>query len=96
MRSSSLTLSPATVAPDGSFIVSVTVKNSGSRVGQEVVQVYATDLVSSVVTPNQELVGFQKVSLAYVLPPSGFLAKTLIVRPPRLTVRASRSVSQSV
>ena len=53
MRSSSLTLSPATVAPYGSFTVSVIVKNSGSRAGQEVVQVYATDLVSSVVTPNQ-------------------------------------------
>jgi beta-glucosidase len=28
--------------------------------------VYITDLVSSVVTPNQELVGFQKVDIPYV------------------------------
>ncbi|KAI5114741.1 hypothetical protein M0805_001989, partial [Coniferiporia weirii] len=32
--------------------------------GKEVVQVYITDLVSSVVTPNQFLAGFQKVEIA--------------------------------
>ena len=29
-------------------------------------EVYLTDVVSSVVTPNQELVGFQKVDIPYV------------------------------
>ncbi len=44
--------------------LSVTVKNTGSVTGKEVVQVYVTDVVSSVVTPNQNLVGFEKIELA--------------------------------
>lgn len=32
--------------------------------GKEVVQVYVTDVVSSVVTPVRQLVGFEKVSIA--------------------------------
>ncbi|KAI0655354.1 glycoside hydrolase superfamily [Cubamyces menziesii] len=58
-----LALSKATVGPSEDFSVSVTVHNTGSRDGKEVVQVYATDVVSSVVTPNQQLVGFQKVDI---------------------------------
>ncbi|KIJ33408.1 glycoside hydrolase family 3 protein [Sphaerobolus stellatus SS14] len=61
---SNLTLSKPTIkTTDSSFTVSVTVQNTGSREGQEVVQVYVTDVVSSVVTPNQFLVGFQKIDL---------------------------------
>ncbi|EPS39765.1 hypothetical protein H072_6445 [Dactylellina haptotyla CBS 200.50] len=41
----------------------VDVTNTGDRDGQEVVQVYIRDLVSSVVTPNQLLKGFSKVML---------------------------------
>ncbi|KDQ52012.1 glycoside hydrolase family 3 protein [Jaapia argillacea MUCL 33604] len=51
-------------ATDPSFNVTVTVHNTGAVDGQEVVQVYMTDLVSSVVTPNQQLVGFQKVNIS--------------------------------
>ncbi|KIJ31722.1 glycoside hydrolase family 3 protein [Sphaerobolus stellatus SS14] len=59
---SNLTLSKPTIkTTDSSFTVSVTVQNTGSREGQEVV--YVTDVVSSVVTPNQFLVGFQKIDL---------------------------------
>ena len=47
--------------------ISVTVANTGSRVGKEVIQVYATDDRSSVVTPNQELIAFTKVEIAWVL-----------------------------
>ena len=39
----------------------VTVKNTGPVDGKEVVQLYVRDKVSSVVTPVQELKGFQKV-----------------------------------
>lgn len=42
------------------------VKNTGAVAGKEVVQIYVTDNASSVVTPNQQLVGFAKVDLAYV------------------------------
>jgi len=44
--------------------ISVTVANTGSRAGKEVIQVYATDDCSSVVTPNQELIAFTKVEIA--------------------------------
>ncbi|KAI0701525.1 family 3 glycoside hydrolase [Cerioporus squamosus] len=59
-----LQLSKSTIGTNEDVSVSVTVHNTGDKEGKEVVQVYVTDLVSSVVTPNQELVGFQKVNLA--------------------------------
>jgi len=56
---------PATLSRDAkSFKVVVNVKNTGSVAGKETVQVYATDKVASVVTVNQKLVGFNKVSFA--------------------------------
>jgi beta-glucosidase len=44
--------------------VSATVKNSGSRSGQETVQLYVNDPVASVARPVRELKGFQRVTLA--------------------------------
>ncbi|KAJ7476846.1 glycoside hydrolase superfamily [Mycena galericulata] len=58
-----LEISPSTISTSEDFDVVVTVHNTGSVDGKEVVQVYMTDLVSSVVTPNQQLVGFQKVDI---------------------------------
>ncbi|KAK4149481.1 glycoside hydrolase superfamily [Chaetomidium leptoderma] len=43
--------------------VSVTVKNVSERDGQEIVQVYVKDLIASVVVPNIQLKGFEKISL---------------------------------
>ncbi len=43
--------------------ISVTVKNTGSRAGEEVVQLYVRDLVGSVTRPVKELKGFQKIML---------------------------------
>lgn len=48
---------------EDSLNVTVAVTNNGPYDGQEVVQVYLTDMVSSVVTPNQFLAGFTKVSI---------------------------------
>jgi beta-glucosidase len=63
-NSSNLEVSPSNVnSKADSVTVSVTVTNTGSRSGKEVIQVYATDDRSSVVTPNQELVGFSKVEI---------------------------------
>lgn len=42
---------------------SVTVTNSGSRDGKEVVQLYIRDLVGSITRPVKELKGFQKMEL---------------------------------
>lgn len=44
--------------------VSVTLTNTGTRAGEETVQLYVRDLVGSVTRPLRELKGFQKVSLA--------------------------------
>ena len=44
--------------------VTVNVSNTGSREGEEVVQLYVRDLVGSVTRPVKELKGFQKIMLA--------------------------------
>lgn len=43
--------------------VTVNVKNTGDRPGQEIVQLYVRDVASSVVRPAKELKGFAKASL---------------------------------
>jgi len=48
----------------GEVTVSVDVKNTGPREGDEVVQVYLRDEMASVVRPNLELKGFRRVTLA--------------------------------
>ncbi|MFT7501138.1 MAG: beta-glucosidase, partial [Rheinheimera aquimaris] len=45
------------------FTVSVTLKNTGSRAGQEVLQLYIEDETSSVPRPLKELKGFRKIRL---------------------------------
>ena len=45
------------------MIASVTVTNSGSREGKEVVQLYIRDIVGSITRPVKELKGFQKIDL---------------------------------
>jgi len=60
---SNLKLSAAKMNTKGNIIVSVDVKNSGSRRGAEVVQMYIRDDYSSVTRPVKELKGFKKVWL---------------------------------
>jgi beta-glucosidase len=43
--------------------VSLTIRNSGARAGNEVVQLYIRDVLASVARPIQELRGFQRVFL---------------------------------
>src|SRR4051794_31416877 len=43
--------------------VSVNVKNTGIAAGKEIVQLYVKDLESSVIRPEKELKGFEKVQL---------------------------------
>ena len=43
--------------------ISVDVKNVGARKGDEVVQLYINDVISSVTTPVKELKGFEKITL---------------------------------
>jgi beta-glucosidase len=53
----------AEIAPSGTATVSVDVVNTGDRTGDEVVQLYIRDLVSSVTRPVKELKGFERVTL---------------------------------
>ncbi|MDD2611201.1 MAG: glycoside hydrolase family 3 N-terminal domain-containing protein [Bacteroidales bacterium] len=56
-------LSSKTMTPDQSVICSVTVKNTGLRSGSEVVQLYVNEKRATVLRPQKELKGFQKVML---------------------------------
>ncbi|HWT01367.1 MAG TPA: glycoside hydrolase family 3 N-terminal domain-containing protein [Pyrinomonadaceae bacterium] len=58
------TVTPARIGPSGRAEVSVTVRNTGRRAGDEVVQLYIRDLVSSVTRPVKELKDFRRISLA--------------------------------
>jgi len=60
---SDISLSDSTMHRSGSIEVSVTLTNTGSRAGSEVVQLYVRDLVGSVTRPVRELKGFEKVHL---------------------------------
>jgi beta-glucosidase len=57
-------LSSSTINTEQSVDVAVDVRNTGSRAGDEVVQLYIHDQVSSVTRPVKELKGFQRVTLA--------------------------------
>ena len=57
-------LSAASIGPAGHVTVSVDVANTGARAGDEVVQLYIRDDVSSVTRPVKELKGFRRVTLA--------------------------------
>ncbi|MGF6272635.1 beta-glucosidase [Massilia sp. UYP11] len=57
------TLAPARIGVDGRTRVRVEVRNVGNRRGDEVVQLYIRDDVSSVTRPLLELKGFQRVTL---------------------------------
>lgn len=54
---------PETFDENGKMMVSVNVTNTGDRDGEEVVQLYVSDLVASMVRPEKELKGFKKVSI---------------------------------
>lgn len=59
-----LNLSAKEIGAQGSVEVSADISNVGGRAGEEVVQLYINDVVSSVTRPVKELKGFQKIALA--------------------------------
>lgn len=60
---SNLTLSAEDITENDSITVSCNVKNIGSRAGDEVVQLYIRDVISSVTTYEKNLRGFERVHL---------------------------------
>ncbi|PHI19210.1 beta-glucosidase [Lewinellaceae bacterium SD302] len=57
-------LSDTIMGSDDNLTLKVQLTNTGERTGQEVVQLYIRDDVSSVTRPVKELKGFQKITLA--------------------------------
>lgn len=60
---SNLTISPDKQGPQGDVEVSCLVKNTGNRRGDEVVQLYLRDEISSVTTYTKVLRGFERITL---------------------------------
>ncbi len=60
---SDFTLDSDSLSPDGSLTASVTVANTGSRSGDEIVQFYIRDVAGSVARPVKELKHFERISL---------------------------------
>jgi len=73
-------LSSGRIGVDGSVTVTVPVRNTGSRAGDETVQVYLHQQVGSVTRPIKELKAFRRVTLApgesktlsFILTPASF------------------------
>jgi beta-glucosidase len=60
---SNLRVTPERLKADGTVIIKTDVKNTGSRQGDEVVQLYINDVVSSLARPVLQLKGFRRLSL---------------------------------
>ncbi|WP_183580540.1 glycoside hydrolase family 3 C-terminal domain-containing protein [Mucilaginibacter sp. X5P1] len=58
-----VTSNKKSMSPSDQITFSVKVKNTGTRAGEEVVQLYISDLKSSVPRPVKELKGFEKIAL---------------------------------
>jgi beta-glucosidase len=61
---SGLSIEPAALAADGTVTVRLVVRNTGSRAGDEVVQLYIRDVLASRARPVMQLAGFRRVHLA--------------------------------
>jgi beta-glucosidase len=60
---SDLQLNAKTISPGETITGSAEVRNSGSRAGDEVVQLYLRDVAASVPVPIRQLQGFQRIHL---------------------------------
>lgn len=60
---SNLTINKQEIHDNDTVSVSVNLKNTGSAAGKEIVQLYVKDIASSVIRPEKELKGFEKVEL---------------------------------
>jgi beta-glucosidase len=58
-----VSVSPGAIGPAGHAEVTAEVTNTGAVAGDEVVQMYVHDVVSSVARPTKELRGFERVTL---------------------------------
>ena len=61
---SALSIGPGSIGPRDTATVRFRVKNTGSRAGDEVAQLYVRDLLGSVARPVMQLAGFRRIRLA--------------------------------
>ncbi len=106
VRYEALTTSRAECPTDGGVEARVTVRNTGTRPTDEVVQLYASDPVAQVVRPVAQLIGFARVPLApgetrevtFDVPSDAFsftgLAGRRIVEPGTITLATGASVAE--
>jgi beta-glucosidase len=83
-RYHNLQVSPKTAAAGEPIQVSVQVHNVGQRAGDEVVQLYVTDLEASVPVPIRQLAAFERVHLE----PGAATEVVFIIRPEQLSLIA--------
>jgi len=101
---SRLQVTPKTSDPAGSVTISLIVKNTGDRAGDEVVQLYIRDVEASVARPLKQLKGFRRIALdpkasqtvSFVLPVSKLnfwdvRKKAFVVEPGRFEVLVGSS-----
>jgi beta-glucosidase len=60
---SNLRIEPRQVPPNGRVSIKVDIKNTGTRAGEEVVQLYINDVVATITRPVKELNGFKRIAL---------------------------------
>lgn len=60
---SDIHLGSTSIQPDASTTVEATIKNTGDRASDEVVQLYVKDMKASVRVPNESLKGFKRIHL---------------------------------
>ena len=60
---SDLEISPKVITPDQQATVRLKVTNTGKRAGDEVVQLYTRDVLSSITTYEKNLAGFERIHL---------------------------------
>jgi beta-glucosidase len=78
---SNLKVTPERIGPESSAQVSVTVVNTSKVAGDEIVQLYIHDVVSSVTRPVKELKDFRRVSLS----PGEKKTVTFVITPDKLS-----------
>ena len=59
-----LRIQPQQISAEGKVEISIDIRNAGEREGDEVVQLYVHDVLSSMTRPVKELKGFKRVTLA--------------------------------
>ncbi len=75
-----LKVNPAVIEPNQNAEVTVEIKNTGNKTGDEVAQMYINDVLSSVTRPVIELKGFKRVTLE----PGETKTVTFLITPEKL------------